>query len=183
MDQTTLVSDVQLTPRSFGGFVWQIRGLADFNGDGKPDILWHHQKTGTLYVWLMDGATAVSGVYLTPSSNADTRWQIAGLGDFNGDGTADILWRHKRTGDLYVWFMKGATAVSASYLVPTRVTELRWQIARLADLDGDGKVDILWRNQATGDLVVWHMNGTTRVGSSSLVPSRLDDSTWAVEPR
>jgi len=67
--------------------------------------------------------------------------------------------------------MKEAKAVSASYLVPTSVNDRRWQIARLADFNGDGKVDILWRNQTTGDLLVWYMNGITRVSSSSSSPA------------
>jgi hypothetical protein len=39
---------------------WQIKGIGDFNGDGKADILWQHAATGTLAVWLMDGATILS---------------------------------------------------------------------------------------------------------------------------
>ena len=33
-------------------------------------------------------------------------WQIAGVGDFNGDGKADILWRHTN-GQVYEWLMNG----------------------------------------------------------------------------
>jgi uncharacterized protein (DUF2141 family) len=182
MNETTLVSTVDLAPKGFSGFAWQIRGLADFNGDGKPDILWHHQKTGTLYVWLMDGTTAVSGVYLTPGSNPDTSWQIAGMGDFNGDGKADILWRHKRTGDLLVWFMNGTSQIGTASLTPSRLADSRWQIVRVADLNDDGNVDILLQNRETGDLVVWYMNGTTMVSRSPLFPDCLEDRDWTAAP-
>jgi hypothetical protein len=183
MSRTALVSGVDVAPKGFGSFVWQIRGLADFNGDDQADILWHHQKSGTLYVWLMDGTTAVSGSYLTPNSNADTGWQINGLADFNGDKEADILWRHKRTGDLHVWFMKGTKAVGASYLTPARVPDRRWRVARVADLNEDGKTDVLWHNQHTGDLLVWYMSGVTMVSRAPLNPSQLADTEWTVAPR
>jgi hypothetical protein len=41
------------------------------------------------------------------------------------------------------------------------------------DFDGDGKADLLWRNTATGNTVVWLMDGETRLaeGSIALVPS------------
>jgi len=29
------------------------------------------------------------------------------VGDFNGDGRADILWRNSSTGENYVWLMNG----------------------------------------------------------------------------
>jgi hypothetical protein len=50
--------------------------LPDFDADGNPDILWHHQVTGELYVWLLDGLTVRDGTFLTPAAFADTRWQI-----------------------------------------------------------------------------------------------------------
>ena len=32
---------------------WQVRGAEDFSGDGQPDLLWHNQATGQLYVWFL----------------------------------------------------------------------------------------------------------------------------------
>ncbi len=37
-------------------------------------------------------------------------WSIAGVGDFNGDGKSDILWRHT-SGVNYVWYMNGVTPI------------------------------------------------------------------------
>ena len=95
------------TTSRFADTRWQIRGLADFDRDGQADVLWHHQGTGDLYVWIMNGTKATSGSYLNPKSFADTRWQIRGVADFNNDGQPDLLWHHQVTGDLYVWFMSG----------------------------------------------------------------------------
>src|SRR5262249_21738332 len=35
------------------------------------------------------------------------------------------------------------------------------------DFNGDGRGDILWRNQNTGQNVIWLMNGTTIIGGGS----------------
>jgi hypothetical protein len=49
----------------------------------------------------------------------------------------------------------------------------------LADLDGDGKADILWQNSGSGQLYVWLMNGTTLVSSGS--PATVSDSKWLIK--
>ena len=38
-------------------------------------------------------------------------WTFATVGDFNGDGKSDLLWRDT-SGNLVVWFMNGATVSS-----------------------------------------------------------------------
>jgi hypothetical protein len=124
----------------------------DFNGDGKADILWRH-TTGTVALWLMNGATITSnlGVATIP-----TAWTIDAVGDFNGDGKADILWRHT-SGTVALWLMNGAT-IASNLGVATIPTD--WTIAAVGDFNGDGKADILWRH-TTGTVALWLMNGAT----------------------
>jgi hypothetical protein len=57
---------------------WKIAGVADFNSDGKPDILWRNTSTGQNYAWLMNGVLRTGGVWVEPV--ADQNWHIAGNG-------------------------------------------------------------------------------------------------------
>ena len=57
------------------GSEWQVKSIADFDGDGKADIFWHNQSTGLTYVYLMDG-TSISSRGALRSVNSD--WQVIG---------------------------------------------------------------------------------------------------------
>lgn len=98
-------------------------------------------------------------------------------------GEVDILWRHKRTGDLHVWFMTGTQALGAAPLSPSRFADARWRISRVEDLNEEDFLDILWQNQETGDLLVWYMSGLVVVSRSHLTPRRLAEPSWKVAPR
>ena len=60
-------------------------------------------------------------------SEADTNWAIVGVGDFNGDGKTDLLWRNTSSGENAIWYMNGATQVGGIRLFPT-VTDVNWAI-------------------------------------------------------
>jgi len=154
---------------------WQVKAVADLNGDGNADLVWRNQTTGQNIVWFLNGTTLL-GASMLPTV-ADLNWEIKGVRDFNGDGRADFLWRNKVTGENVVWLMNGAAVAAADFL--PRVADFNWEIAALGDLNGDGKTDILWRNKATGDNVGWLMNGTALAGADFL--PRVDDFNWEIK--
>ena len=57
----------------------------DFNGDGKADILWRNYATGENSIWLMNGTSPTAFLLIRKAD--DVNWQLAGSGDFNGDGS------------------------------------------------------------------------------------------------
>jgi hypothetical protein len=149
-------------------------GATDFDGDGKPDILWRNAATGANYVWYLDGVTVLRGGSLP--TVADQSWKIVGAQDFNNDAKPDVLWRNAATGDNYVWYLDGVTVLGGGSL-PT-VADQRWKVVGIADFDRDGYVDILWRNTATGDDYVWYLDGVMVIDGGSL--PTVADQNWKV---
>lgn len=146
----------------------------DFNGDGKPDILWRSSLTGDNVVWYMDGVTlAALGVLVAVP---DAEWMLVGAGDFNGDGKPDVLWRHSVLGQIVAWCLDGVTRTDDAVL--EQDADLTWTIVGTADFNGNGRSDILWRNAVTGANRVWYMDGMTRTGSEAL--DAEPDLAWTV---
>ena len=163
---------------------WQVQGIGDFNGDGKSDILWRDAVTGKTYIWFMNGSVKAGGGYTESTAGAytsTTGLQVQGIGDFNGDGKSDILWRDAVTGKTAIWFMKGternggAVYTSVQPGVYSATTGL--QIQEVGDFNGDGKSDILFRDAVTGDLSIWLMNGAVATANWTSVPPGAYTST------
>jgi len=101
--------------------------VADFTGDGKADILWHHATRGEVWLWTMNGTTLVGQAYV--GMVPDTGYRILGNGDYNGDGKADILWHHATRGEVWVWLMNGAVTLSQNYVAT--VPDTGYQIVKV----------------------------------------------------
>ena len=78
MNGTSLATLATVTPGGVSDTNWKIVGVRDLNGDGQPDILWQHQATGSLSVWLMNGTSLATLATVTPGVVSDTNWKTMG---------------------------------------------------------------------------------------------------------
>ena len=104
-DASIAVGDGALWFTSVGQVVrFQLPAAHDFNYDGFSDIAWRNTN-GDTAIWLMTpNGTQVQVLSTTDLGVVPTSWKIAGTGDFNADGFADILWRNTN-GDTSIWLM------------------------------------------------------------------------------
>jgi hypothetical protein len=169
------------------GTDWQIVGSADFNGDGKTDLLWRNRTTGANAIWLMSGSTYNS---LQLQSSTDPNWDVAGVADFDGDGKADILWYNANTGGVQVWLMHGGAQPD---VVPLQATSDRnWRIAAVGNFGGASRGEegershnqsagIVWRQQTTGEVRMWTLgSGGTEIASTRSLGT-VPDLFWQID--
>ncbi len=68
---------------------WVLKGVEDFNGDGKPDFLLSDSSSGDkTAIWYLSGATFTRGVFGPTLARGYT---LGGAADFNGDGKPDYV--------------------------------------------------------------------------------------------
>ena len=159
---------------------WQIAGVGDFNGDGRDDIMWRNND-GRITNWLGTASGGFSDNVANAYNGVSTDWQVAGVGDFNGDGRDDILWRNI-DGRMTDWLStaNGGYLPNSANISTSVATE--WQIAGVGDFNGDGRDDIMWRNN-DGRITNWL--GTASGGFSDNVANAYNgvDIQWHVQPQ
>ena len=153
---------------------WQIAGTGDFNGDGRDDILWRNTD-GQLSNWLATAAGGFTQNNANAAAVVPTSWQVVGTGDFNGDGRDDILWRNT-DGTVSNWLGTASGGFTPNDANAARFVPTSWTVVGTGDFNGDGRDDILWRNsngqvsdwlgQANGGFILNDANALTNVDTA-----------------
>jgi Bacterial Ig-like domain/FG-GAP-like repeat len=173
-DGTTYRDTKVITPISDD---WKVEAIGDFDGDKSEDILWRNKVNGELVAYLMDGASGTIRSQATlknPTTGAtwpvDQSWQVIGIGDVNGDGKGDIIWRNAAAEAVSIWVMNGTQVVGATPPVANGVgltVGAGFNLVAVADLTGDGKADLLWQH-SSGVVISWVMDGANRAGAVTM---------------
>jgi VCBS repeat protein/fibronectin type III domain protein len=139
---------------------WTIVGMRDFNGDGKPDLVWQNDATQQVVVWYLGGPQGNSFLgWDWLGQDGVAGWYVVATGDLNGDGKPDLVWQNDAR-QVAVWYMGGAqgnTLLWGDWLSSTGVTD--WRVVGTGDFNGDGRLDLVWQHDWTRQAVVWYMGG------------------------
>ncbi|MBF2026984.1 MAG: tail fiber protein [Oscillatoriales cyanobacterium C42_A2020_001] len=149
----------------------------DFNQDTNTDLFWHNSSTGEIAFWAMNGATFLQGQVIDTVPIV-TGWKPVGAGDLTGDGNTDILLRNSITGENGFWRMNG-TAITSYVQLDFVAVDSGWDVVGVGDFTNDGKADVLWRNQLTGENGFWEVNGTAVANYVPINPVSVN-SGWDV---
>lgn len=153
---------------------WKIVGAGDSDADGRADIFWRHDASGTLSLWFIDETGLKGTAFVGGINNPD--WRVLGADDFNGDGKADIFWRHLPTGTMSVWFV---TENGYSGDMSPGSVDPSWTIVGFGDADLDGRSDVFWRHDASGTLSLWFIDETGLKGTAFV--GGISNLDWVVK--
>jgi subtilisin-like proprotein convertase family protein len=161
---------------------WWIRGVDDFDADGRNDVVFWNQSTGAVEFWLMNGTTRIgSPVPLSGAEALPTNWDLSATADFNHDDAPDLVWRNFTSQKIVIWTMNGTGKAGAIVPSPDQAVDANWIIAAAADYTNDGNTDFLWYNTTSGNIVTWYMDASVmRTSGQFTTPAAAGDSNWRV---
>jgi hypothetical protein len=156
-------------PTSFVG------AITDLTSDGASEIALRDLVTGRVEFWgLIDGVLKRRKTLTTPVA-----WRLFGAHDLDADGRAELWFVDTSDGSLEA--MKIQTLESAG-ITSIAVNRPGWLATDVADYDGDGMPDVLWRD-ATGRLAFSLLRGNRAAPTVEMreLPYEADDRT--LQPR
>jgi hypothetical protein len=146
--------------------------VGDINGDGKPDIVSPNNYNGTVGLLLGNGDGTFQPV-VTLALGGGSQPTAVTLGDTNSDGKLDIVTSNYGTNTVGVFTGTGNGSFQAVTTYRTGASSTPTDVL-LADLNGDGTLDIATATQGTNAVSVLPGNGRGLFGVASAYPMGAD---------
>lgn len=119
--------------------------VGDFDGDKLSDIFWYRSGTGQDRIWWGAPRASFGKTASIRSMKEDGAGYSPFVGDFDGNGGADIFW-YGRGASAPVWWFR--TDTKGSYRSTTLTISGSYKPA-IGDFNGDTAADILWYGTGT----------------------------------
>jgi hypothetical protein len=156
---------------------WTVVGSGDFNADTAADLVCRNTRAGQVYLQHQIAGETLATSNFAPTV-ADQNWKIVAIGDFDGDGTSDLFWRHDMTGQNDLWLMNGSAPYRSGMF--SVQADLAWKVVGAGDFNGDTVTDLFWRHQITGRNYVVIMSGFTTTIQGTGYSIDVPDQAWQV---
>ncbi|MEM7205623.1 MAG: VCBS repeat-containing protein [Planctomycetota bacterium] len=144
--------------------------VADLDDDGRPDVIAANERSSTITVFYQEDVRAFSAPQVLGGPGVTEGAYAVVPADLDGDGDLDLVSANRASSNLTVFFRLGPGAFDPQPLVlgaPT-VTAEPTALA-VADLDGDGDMDLVSANQMSRDLTVFFQTAPGVFGPTPLV--------------
>ncbi|HYL73291.1 MAG TPA: FG-GAP-like repeat-containing protein [Bryobacteraceae bacterium] len=128
--------------------------IGDFNGDGKLDLVLNVNNAGVFTTYIALGKGDASFATPTPIAIPQSPSCLVVAGDFNGDGKLDFACLNRVAGPALGLLGNG----DGTFGPPARTTNAYFSATIAADIDGDGKADLI-QNGGTPGVVVFLSKG------------------------
>ncbi|WP_084421460.1 FG-GAP repeat domain-containing protein [Henriciella litoralis] len=155
--------------------------MADMDGDGRPDIVSVHEDSNHLRIAFATDDTDV-WVNVTVGEDAEVAAiEDVAIGDLNGDGWPDLVAACEEAHLIY-FENPGEAARSEpwqSLIPPLTQDRGSWLRTFIADVDGDGRMDVLGANKGASDIIDPSLLSAARPTSLFRIDGDpLDPSSW-----
>ena len=145
---------------------WTLVAVADFDGNGVPDLVWQNDATAQVtvnYYGGPQGAGLIGWNWLNAAGAPG--WKVVGAADFDRNGVPDLIWQNATTKQVTVNYYSGAggaTLLGWAWL--NNVGVPGWSVVGANDFDGNGVPDLVWENLTTGQVTVNYYDGAGGAG-------------------
>jgi hypothetical protein len=89
-----------------------VVGVADFNGDNKPDYLLFNSSTRQTAIWYLSGPTLVAAAF---GPTIVSGYTLIGAADFDRDGKPDYALYNSAMQRTAVWYLNNNALTSGAF--------------------------------------------------------------------
>jgi hypothetical protein len=134
--------------------------VADFNGDGHPDLVIQNAATHQTVIGYLNDNVVVGAAY---GPGLPAGWRLEAVADFNRDSYPDYALFIPTTRQTIIGYLSGPTVIGAAYgpALPGG-----WELVATADFDGDGHPDCVLYKPSTRQTVIGYLNNNVVVGAA-----------------